>query len=264
MPLKTQLCDSRGQVIEQILFARLDMPENIPDSDLAPAVHTEGMRWVRQGPSHDTASPALSAFRASELPPGFHLTMAGTQTLGGATRSRQPSGVLGWTRHGVGIRRSSAPERAGRRRRAGVRAPSRRCRDWLAWAPDSPSPPSCRATRSPRSARCRPRRWSSSRTRSNPSAPRSAAPVADRRCTSALRFLLYSRPGCGLCEEMLAELRRCRRRSSSRSKCSMSTPMPRHGLASGTRFRCCCSAENWFAAGVLDVEEVHKALAHHG
>ncbi len=85
MPLKTQLCDSHGQVIEQIFFARLDMPENIPDSELAPAVRTEGMRWVRQGPSHDTASPALSAFRASELPPGFHLTVAGAQTIGGAT-----------------------------------------------------------------------------------------------------------------------------------------------------------------------------------
>ena len=85
MPLKTQLCDARGQVIEQILFARLEMRENIPDADLAPAVHTEGMRWVRQGPSRDSASPALSAYRASELPPGFHLTVAGTQTLGGAT-----------------------------------------------------------------------------------------------------------------------------------------------------------------------------------
>ena len=61
MPLKTQLCDSRGQVIEQIFFARLDMPESIADSDLAPAVRTDGMRWVRQGPSHDTASPTLSA-----------------------------------------------------------------------------------------------------------------------------------------------------------------------------------------------------------
>src|ERR1700730_2258081 len=85
MPLKTQLCDSRGQVIEQIFFARLEMPESIPDSALAPAVRTEGMRWARQGPSHDTASPALSAFRASELPPGFHLTIAGAQTIGGAT-----------------------------------------------------------------------------------------------------------------------------------------------------------------------------------
>jgi len=85
MPLKTQLCDAHGQVIEQILFARLDMPENIPDSALTPAARTEGMRWVRQGPSRDSASPALSAYRASELPPGFHLTVSGAQTLGGAT-----------------------------------------------------------------------------------------------------------------------------------------------------------------------------------
>jgi len=85
MPLKTQLCDSKGQVIEQILFARLEMPENIPDSDLTPTVHTEGMRWVHQGASQDSASPALSAYRASELPPGFHLTVSGAQTLGGAT-----------------------------------------------------------------------------------------------------------------------------------------------------------------------------------
>jgi len=85
MPLKTQLCDSRGQVIEQIFFARLDMPETIPDSDLAPTVRTEGMRWVRQGAYHDTAPPALSAYRASELPPGFRLTVVGAQTLGSAS-----------------------------------------------------------------------------------------------------------------------------------------------------------------------------------
>jgi sigma-E factor negative regulatory protein RseB len=84
MPLKTQLCDSHGQVIEQIFFARLDMPQSIPDSDLTPAVHTEGMRWVRQGPAHDSASPALAAYRASELPPGFHLTASGAQTIGEA------------------------------------------------------------------------------------------------------------------------------------------------------------------------------------
>ena len=71
MPLKTQLCDARGQVIEQILFARLEMPETIADADLAPAVRTEGMRWVRQGPSSEPAAAALSAYRASELPPGF-------------------------------------------------------------------------------------------------------------------------------------------------------------------------------------------------
>src|ERR1700734_2151768 len=85
MPLKTQLCDSSGQVIEQKFFARLDMPGSIPDSDLAPTVHTGGMRWVRQGASADNASAALAAFRASQLPPGFRLTVQGAQTIGGST-----------------------------------------------------------------------------------------------------------------------------------------------------------------------------------
>jgi sigma-E factor negative regulatory protein RseB len=85
MPLRTQLCDSRGQVIEQILFGRLEMPENIPDSDLAPTVHTDGLRWVRQGASADIASAALAAYRASQLPPGFRLTVQGAQTLGSAS-----------------------------------------------------------------------------------------------------------------------------------------------------------------------------------
>ncbi|HMK87514.1 MAG TPA: MucB/RseB C-terminal domain-containing protein [Steroidobacteraceae bacterium] len=85
MPLRTQLCDAHGQVIEQILFARLEMPENIPDAELTPAVPGEGTRWVRQDPSPETASPGLLAYRASELPPGFHLTVAGAQTLGGAS-----------------------------------------------------------------------------------------------------------------------------------------------------------------------------------
>src|ERR1700722_3277302 len=85
MRLKTQLCDSRGQVFEQIFFARLDMPESIPDSDLAPTVHTDGMRWVRQGASADNASAALTAYRASQLPPGFRLTVQGAQTLAGAS-----------------------------------------------------------------------------------------------------------------------------------------------------------------------------------
>src|SRR6202142_3488248 len=85
MPLQTQLCHAHGQVIEQILFARLEMPETIADADLAPAVRMEGMRWVRQGPTSEPAAAALSAYRAAELPPGFHLTVSGAQTLGGAS-----------------------------------------------------------------------------------------------------------------------------------------------------------------------------------
>lgn len=85
MPLKTQLCDAHGQIIEQILFARLDMPDDIADAELAPAVRTDGMRWVRQGPAQNAPATSLSGYRASELPPGFRLTVQGAQTLGGAT-----------------------------------------------------------------------------------------------------------------------------------------------------------------------------------
>ena len=86
MPLKTQLCDANGAIIEQILFARLEMPDNIADAELTPSVHADGMRWIRQGPPRDNLSPMpLAAFRASDLPPGFRLTVSGAQTLGGAS-----------------------------------------------------------------------------------------------------------------------------------------------------------------------------------
>ncbi len=87
LPLKTQLCDAHGRVLEQILFARLALPKNIPDRDLKPAVARADMRWIVQGPSAH-AAPALLGFRPSALPPGFHLTMAGAQTLGSA---REPA-----------------------------------------------------------------------------------------------------------------------------------------------------------------------------
>jgi sigma-E factor negative regulatory protein RseB len=85
MPLKTQLCDAHGQVIEQILFASLAMPRHIPDAALTPTMSAAGMRWVRQGASRESAAAALSAlsaYRASRLPPGFRLTVAGEQTFG--------------------------------------------------------------------------------------------------------------------------------------------------------------------------------------
>jgi sigma-E factor negative regulatory protein RseB len=106
MPLKTQLCDSRGTVLEQIFFARLEMPESIPDSDLAPTVRTDGMRWVRQGPAVDNASAALAAYRASQLPPGFRLTVQGATQL----RFRRCSGT------GPPYPAADARARPGRRR----------------------------------------------------------------------------------------------------------------------------------------------------
>ena len=85
MPLKTQLCDSRGRVLEQIMFASLKMPKSIPARDLKPNVPDTGMHWIVQNPA-GRATPGAADFRAAELPPGFRLTVAGAQTIGSAKR----------------------------------------------------------------------------------------------------------------------------------------------------------------------------------
>ena len=56
MPLKTQLCDAHGHVIEQIVFASLTLSSRIPDTAFKPEVSTEGFQWVR-----DRAGPVAAA-----------------------------------------------------------------------------------------------------------------------------------------------------------------------------------------------------------
>jgi len=82
MPLKTQLCDSSGHVIEQIQFAHLEMPDNIPDSALTASMPLAGMRVLRQAANDEPARKG-GGFRAIELPPGFHLLVSGARVLGG-------------------------------------------------------------------------------------------------------------------------------------------------------------------------------------
>jgi sigma-E factor negative regulatory protein RseB len=85
MPLKTQLCDSHGQVIEQIVFASLTLASHIPDTAFRPAFSTEGFRWVRDlrvpvmAPAPDSA-----AWTALRLPPGFYMSVRSAQTLPGS------------------------------------------------------------------------------------------------------------------------------------------------------------------------------------
>jgi len=90
MPLKTQLCDTHGHVIEQIVFASLTLPSRIPDSAFRTEVSTEGFQWLR----NDTPPPAQAggtmaggtmAWSATRLPPGFKMTGRSAQTLPGST-----------------------------------------------------------------------------------------------------------------------------------------------------------------------------------
>jgi sigma-E factor negative regulatory protein RseB len=84
MPLKTQLRDAHGKVLEQIVFTELVLPAHIPDSDLAPSVDARNYRWVQQEAVAAAAAPGLSvSWQASALPPGFRMTASARQMLPG-------------------------------------------------------------------------------------------------------------------------------------------------------------------------------------
>jgi sigma-E factor negative regulatory protein RseB len=84
MPLKTQLCDAHGHVIEQVVFASLTLSPHIPDSAFKPEVSTEGFRWLRNGPDPQGVVAAAPAWYAPRLPPGFRMTIRSAQRLPGA------------------------------------------------------------------------------------------------------------------------------------------------------------------------------------
>ncbi len=84
MPLKTQLCNQSGEVIEQIVFSTIDLPERISDSMFKPQVDASNYRWFRadrQVASNST--PAL--WTAMRLPPGFRMTTRSTQAMPGSS-----------------------------------------------------------------------------------------------------------------------------------------------------------------------------------
>jgi sigma-E factor negative regulatory protein RseB len=86
MPLKTQLCDAHGRVIEQVVFASLTLASHIPDSAFKPEVATDGFQWLRNdsrtvGPEVANTSALWSVLN---LPPGFRMTMRSAQVMPGA------------------------------------------------------------------------------------------------------------------------------------------------------------------------------------
>jgi sigma-E factor negative regulatory protein RseB len=86
MPLKTQLCDTDGHVIEQLVFANLSMPARIADAAFRPEVSTEGFEWLRNDAPVPAAMPgAAPGWSALKLPPGFRMMLHGAQTLPGSS-----------------------------------------------------------------------------------------------------------------------------------------------------------------------------------
>lgn len=85
MPLKTQLCDQAGNVIEQIVFSNIDLPERIPDSMFKPQVDASTYRWLRAERALVANSSTPALWEAMHLPPGFRMATRSAQAMPGSS-----------------------------------------------------------------------------------------------------------------------------------------------------------------------------------
>lgn len=85
MPLKSQLCDRDGNVIEQILFAELNFRDRIPADSLKPSISGEGFRWIRQDAQPQLAAGQVAGWGVIRLPAGFRLTAWRIQLIAGSS-----------------------------------------------------------------------------------------------------------------------------------------------------------------------------------
>ncbi|KPJ81286.1 MAG: hypothetical protein AMJ58_05575 [Gammaproteobacteria bacterium SG8_30] len=80
MPVRTELIDDSGRVIERLRFTRLEIHASIPDEQLQPGVDPRDFRWVRQA-----AEPPEAPVRwqVREPPPGFRVSASALQNMVG-------------------------------------------------------------------------------------------------------------------------------------------------------------------------------------
>ena len=93
LPLRSQVRDENGRVVEQILFTAIDVVAAISESDVAPAIDVEGFEWRRP----IKAKPEVSSrevWGATRLPNGFSQSISRQSLLAG---SRYPVQHLVYT-----------------------------------------------------------------------------------------------------------------------------------------------------------------------
>jgi len=83
MPLKSQLMDERGRIVEQILFTEIQMVGDIAAAELEPTISTVGFSTLRSPESAALAAVAVP-WRASAVPGGFRLSVATQSPMPGS------------------------------------------------------------------------------------------------------------------------------------------------------------------------------------
>ena len=84
MPLMSQLRDSNGVVIEQILFAEVNFRDSISAELLKPAVTGEGYRWLRQDVQQANLNQSPAGWNVISVPAGFRQTNVRMQVIAGS------------------------------------------------------------------------------------------------------------------------------------------------------------------------------------
>ncbi len=85
MPLKVQIADSAGLVVEQLLFSEISLPERIPASAVQSSTVLDSYTWRRPAPASGPVAPLVAdqqGWRAVNLPPGFSLRTVRSEPAG--------------------------------------------------------------------------------------------------------------------------------------------------------------------------------------
>ena len=80
MPVRTELVDGAGNVVERLRFTHLEIRADIPDSSLQPGVDPAQFRWVRQAAYPEEAG---AAWQVRQPPPGFRLSASSVKDIVG-------------------------------------------------------------------------------------------------------------------------------------------------------------------------------------
>lgn len=78
MPVRTEISDAAGRVIERLRFTRLELRRDITEAELQPGVDRSDFRWVRQAGRPPAQAPAWSV---PQPPPGFRISASAVQDM---------------------------------------------------------------------------------------------------------------------------------------------------------------------------------------
>jgi sigma-E factor negative regulatory protein RseB len=82
MPLRSEVVNGEGRVVEAMHFTRLEVRDRISASELEPAVDAAGFQWVRAGKRGEPPA-AHVGWRPRKVPPGFRLVATRMQVVPG-------------------------------------------------------------------------------------------------------------------------------------------------------------------------------------